>query len=926
MKFNSLNLYKLSNKLSKIFFIFILIISLLEIVPVNGFCFNVTAQVDRNRISINDSVVLSIVFEDGEKEVDTSQLTDFTIVSQSSSSSISIINGKYSKFVTAIYSLIPKSTGTLKIPPFKVEHDNKIYTTKEISIEVSEQAVNRTDKESKDIFVESGISSTSLFTGQQAVYQLRFYSAVKFSNATLKPPSFKGFIAKEAGERKNYTETINGRAYHVSEVNYILIPETAGKLEIDPAIIICEVPVRRNNRNAFSDPFDDPFFSNGVFSFGRTETRQFKTDPLLISVEPLPSYPVNTSDNIPFSGLVGNFSIEANLDNHKLKAGDSATLTLTISGKGNIMDAQSPSVSIPSEFKVYDDSPEETIELGLEGYSGKKVFKKAIVPVKSGKYTIEPVKLSFFNLVNRKYETIKTNSIEVEVDNSAEQIQENQNILNQGTNNLNSADDEQSLSKDRKVVKKRQVEFTGKDILSIKEDANILVSKKRLSFSMFVILFFLPGLIFFLFRMAIAISKREVSASEAMLKKAKMSLKAASDILTTKNIEIEHNLNSLDKKSGDNREEFFKHLYDSLIAIVISKKFKNSFTDKYITESNSTAVASTAITAITADEIVQILTNAGSSLDIANEVTSLLNEIDSARYGRLENKSDYKKSLFEKVQKLFQTVCVLVIAISAFLFSFGYPLKIYANESGNLQTGVIFLEGIKAYHNGDFEDAAKKFSAIVQGKKQAITTNPYLYYNIGNAYIKAGDVGRAILWYERANKEIPLDPDLRFNLQYARGFVIDKVETGDNVGGESGGVDTGIDISELLFFWKDYFPPQMVQYGAIILSCIFFAYSGVRVFRRRKVFTPAGVAIFVVFLIAGCTSFYTYYSNYSNHFAVIISKEASIRSGNSKDATQLFILHSGTKVKVEEIKGNYLKIYFSKDKIGWVSSSDAEII
>ncbi|MBF0204417.1 MAG: protein BatD [Desulfamplus sp.] len=505
-----------------------IIILVVLLIPVRGFCFSVTAQVDRNRISINDSVVLSIVFEDGEGDVDTSALTDFTVVSRSSSSNISIINGKYSKTVTALYTLIPKRKGTLTIPPLKVEYENRNYTTNEISIEVSDQAVSRND--SRDIFVEAGISGTSLFTGQQAVYQLRFYSAVKFSNAALQPPSFKGFTAKEAGDRKNYRENINGRPYNVAEVNYVIIPEISGELQIDPAIVSCDVAMARNSR----DPFDDPFFSNGFFSFGRSETRRFSTNPVMVKVESLPPY----SADVPFSGLVGNFSIKAELDNLskteqenlnktkqdnlnkteqdnlnkteqenlnkteqdnlnkteqdnlnkaeredlKLKIGDSATLTITISGKGNLMDAQAPTVAIPSDFKVYDDSPEEKIELTLQGYSGEKIFKRAIVPIKSGKYTIEPIILTFFNVSTHAYETISTTSIKIEVEQSTEQSG-NQQSFNADANddslnnpqNLNRNEDVGTNSK--KVREKKNVEFTGKDILSIKEDASVLLRR-----------------------------------------------------------------------------------------------------------------------------------------------------------------------------------------------------------------------------------------------------------------------------------------------------------------------------------------------------------------------------------------------------------------------------------------------------------------
>ncbi|MBF0573219.1 MAG: BatD family protein, partial [Desulfamplus sp.] len=606
---------------------------------------------------------------------------------------------------------------------------------------------------------------------------------------------------------------------------------------------------------------------------------------------------------------------------------------------GNIMDAEAPAVLIPPEFKVYDDAPKESIQLSLEGYSGKKIFKKAIVPIKSGKYIIKPVILSVFNVSKHKYETISTNEIAVEVDNLTEEQQRNIDNSNNTSKTQNLNEQEPINSNNKMVVKKKSVEFTGKDILSIKEEPSVLVNKRELSFTMFLSLFFLPCLLFFIFRVAIVVGKRESSISEIMLKKANISLKEASQ--------------SLKENQNFISEQFFKRLHDALIAMVISKTTLQNRSQRGEIPQNGLVGykpnLNIAIPTITAEEATQILTNAGSSQEVAVEFTSLLNEIESARYGKQESTFDYRYQLLEKAQKLFKSLGVVVIFIISALFVGSlYPEKSYANEPSkaesaenlksedihsesskelkteNFKSGTLFLEGIKAYHNGDFKTAADKFLSIVQGtksnsesnsgdKNQTVgVKNPYLYYNIGNAYIKAGDVGRAILWYERAKKEIPLDPDLRFNLDYARGFVTDLNEK--------------FDIAELIFFWKDYFPRQIIQYVAIILSFIFFIYSGLRGFKRKKIFTPAGLVIFLALIFSGCTSFYLYYSNYFNQSAIIISKEASVRSGNSKDATQLFILHSGTKVKVEEIKDNYLKILFSKDKMGWVSLADAEVI
>ena len=96
-----------------------------------------------------------------------------------------------------------------------------------------------------------------------------------------------------------------------------------------------------------------------------------------------------------------------------------------------------------------------------------------------------------------------------------------------------------------------------------------------------------------------------------------------------------------------------------------------------------------------------------------------------------------------------------------------------------------FLDGLNAYKKGNYEDAITQFNQVA-----ATVKSGKLYYNLGNAYMKNGDLGDAILWYERALKRIPADPDLKFNLDYARGLVKDKMENEQTP------------IFRVLFFWN----------------------------------------------------------------------------------------------------------------------------
>jgi uncharacterized protein YgiM (DUF1202 family) len=74
------------------------------------------------------------------------------------------------------------------------------------------------------------------------------------------------------------------------------------------------------------------------------------------------------------------------------------------------------------------------------------------------------------------------------------------------------------------------------------------------------------------------------------------------------------------------------------------------------------------------------------------------------------------------------------------------------------------------------------------------------------------------------------------------------------------------------------------------------------------------------------TALFDYYQTYNINSAIIIPEKISVRSGLSEDSTELFILHEGTKVKVDKEKGQFLRISFSKGKLGWIKKSDAIII
>jgi uncharacterized protein YgiM (DUF1202 family) len=179
--------------------------------------------------------------------------------------------------------------------------------------------------------------------------------------------------------------------------------------------------------------------------------------------------------------------------------------------------------------------------------------------------------------------------------------------------------------------------------------------------------------------------------------------------------------------------------------------------------------------------------------------------------------------------------------------------------------------------------------------------------------LKSGDIGRAILWYERARAMAPNDPDLNFNLAHADTLVKDKKES-------------EIHVMEVLFFWDRLVSNKTIQIAAIFSCFAFFTWAGVRVVKKQNIFSGLGMILLSILVLLSLVVCINYANRSLRLEAVIVKETVAVRSGITDAATELFALHAGSRVKVEEKRNGHLKIVFSKGRIGWVKDKDALII
>jgi hypothetical protein len=373
---------------------------------------SVSIKLDRKEATLPDSVQM-VVSVSGSRSSDLQPmvrgLEAFNVTQGGTASRLEIINGKVNAGVDYTYFIQPKKAGKFQIGPAEVTVEGKTFSSNTATITIIKQP-QASGVDRGPLLLNAGLSPTRAYVEEQPIYTVKLYRQMKVSDISLDLPDTEHLVFKQLGKPLEYQSVLDGKTYQVLEVRYALIPSEAGLYTIGPTRMTMTVypPRRRTSRGLFNDPFfGDPFFS--FSTTGRPMT--LASEPQALTVLPLPE----TGRPADFSGLVGRFDIESKLEPATIKAGESATLTVLLSGRGNvnrIPDLKGPELS---HTKVYADEPVLKVETDAEGLAGSKTMKWALVPERQGRYEIPPLSVSFFDTTTHQYRVIKTRPISLSV-------------------------------------------------------------------------------------------------------------------------------------------------------------------------------------------------------------------------------------------------------------------------------------------------------------------------------------------------------------------------------------------------------------------------------------------------------------------------------------------------------------------------------
>jgi len=226
-----------------------------------------------------------------------------------------------------------------------------------------------------------------------------------------------------------------------------------------------------------------------------------------------------------------------------------------------------------------------------------------------------------------------------------------------------------------------------------------------------------------------------------------------------------------------------------------------------------------------------------------------------------------------------------------------------------------FRKGVELYTSAKYEEALNQWLDIYNAGYYSAS----LDYNIGNAYFKLNNIPGAILFYERALLIKPAGENIHYNLEIARTLVVDKFN----------------EIPQLFFIkWFDFLSLMLSTNGWATLSIISFIislfllslyiYSG----RYRLKVISFWIAI-LMFIVSGSSLAFSLRNKalvYDSKEAVIFSPSVTGKSSPDSSGNDLFVLHDGTKVRIEDEVGEWYEIKLSDGNKGWVPINSLEII
>ena len=235
----------------------------------------------------------------------------------------------------------------------------------------------------------------------------------------------------------------------------------------------------------------------------------------------------------------------------------------------------------------------------------------------------------------------------------------------------------------------------------------------------------------------------------------------------------------------------------------------------------------------------------------------------------------------------------------------------YSGAAHAAATGT-FTDANREYAAGNFKKAIELYERIIRMSNGTGA----VYYNLGSAYLKTGQKGQALLAYRRAERRIPRDQDLRWNLSVVRAALKDHVE----------------DTDENIFLYgiKKALGYVTINEIAIVLTLslgLLFILTAAEFF-MENIKIGTGIIQFILFavLLLSALVLGMKYRQIKDPPVVVLDPEVTVYYGPSDKESKAFVLHEGAEAKVMDRMADWYYIRLKNKNSGWIAKNSCEIV
>lgn len=801
------------------------------------------ASLDRETISLGETVTLSLTFEGGSprNQPTAPPIPDVEYGSTGSSQNIRIVNGVPQMTATYTFEIKPQKVGELTIPAIQSDIDGRPVASQPLKLKVEKAGSIVKPAGSEPAFVRLVVPKKEFYVGEVVPVELQCY--VQSARDVQKPIlAGEGFMV---GDVPDYHQqpprvTVGANIYHLLTFRVPVRATRTGPLTLGPASWTMNLLT------------GNPDF----FGFAQARQATVQSDTANVNVLPIP-----TKDAPPsYTGAVGNFNLsQYQAGPTNVGVGDPITLKIRIAGQGSW-----DTVTIPSapttpewrEFKLYPPTAKVETRDQMQ-IDGSKYFEQVITPQNADVKEIPGFAFSFFDPNARAFRTLQHAPLAIVVKPTAATPQPTIVQTSPPSN-----DQQQSNTQ---------------EIVHIKPSLGTVAHGTRLLIQQpaFIAAQAVPALAF-MFAFAWRKRKDKIANNPRLLRQRDVARK------------IDAGLAELSQHAQANKPDEFYATVFHLLQEQIGERLDLP------------------ASAITESVVADLPLSANESSQV-HELFQLCNQY---RYSRQQSSAELQ-SVVEKLRNALASIqnieikqsrtpsVAVVSAICFLLFAFG------ANAQ-DLET--MFSQANRMYEQGRFNDAAMAYDNLIQ----VGVASPALYFNAGNAWFKAGQTGRAIVDYRKAEKLAPRDPDIRANLQFARRQVANSVPA-----------LPGTPWTR----WMNHISVNEWTIAASVALALFFMIMALRQIRpstRNMLKTPAIALGFVTVCLSLCL--YFDYGNVQTKSGVITTSEAVVRRGPFDESQSAFTVRDGAELLVVDSKDNWLQVADAARHTGWIRTNQLSLL